>query len=86
MTGWFQNNATFGAFTLTSPGGYDIFIVKYDNNGQALWAVCAGGTGTDIGYGIDLDANGNANHFKMKAISPLTDFSYDFHDLDFSKE
>lgn len=34
---------------------------------------------------FDLDANGNATHFKMKAISPLTDFSYDFHDLDFSK-
>ncbi len=27
----------------------------------------------------------NTNHFKMKAISPLTDFSYDFHDLDFSR-
>jgi hypothetical protein len=58
VTGWFQNNASFGSFTLTSPGGYDIFIVKYDNTGQALWAVRAGGTGTDIGYGIDLDANG----------------------------
>lgn len=34
---------------------------------------------------FDLDTNGNANHFKMKAISPLTDFSYDFHDLDFNK-
>ncbi len=27
----------------------------------------------------------DANHFKMKAISPLTDFSYDFHDLDFKR-
>ncbi|MGV3696166.1 serine hydrolase [Flavobacterium sp.] len=27
----------------------------------------------------------DTNHFKMKAISPLTDFSYDFHDLDFSR-
>jgi CubicO group peptidase (beta-lactamase class C family) len=27
----------------------------------------------------------DASHFKMKAISPLTDFSYDFHDLDFSR-
>lgn len=26
-----------------------------------------------------------ANRFKMKAISPLTDFSYDFHDLDFNR-
>ena len=32
-----------------------------------------------------LDANGNASHFTMKAISPLTDFSYDFHDLNFTK-
>jgi hypothetical protein len=34
---------------------------------------------------FDMDPNGNINHFKMKAISPLTDFSYDFHDLDFTK-
>lgn len=34
---------------------------------------------------FDLDANGVANHFKMEAISPLTDFSYDFQDLDFSR-
>jgi CubicO group peptidase (beta-lactamase class C family) len=32
---------------------------------------------------IFFDAD--ANRFKMKAISPLTDFSYDFHDLDFSR-
>jgi CubicO group peptidase (beta-lactamase class C family) len=35
---------------------------------------------------FDLDGNGKATHFKMKAISPLTDFSYDFHDLDFTKD
>lgn len=29
--------------------------------------------------------NSDTNSFKMKAISPLTDFSYDFHDLDFSR-
>ena len=34
---------------------------------------------------FDLDPNGQANHFTMKAISPMTDFSYDFHDLDFNK-
>jgi len=32
---------------------------------------------------FDVDDNGNGIHFKMKAISPLTDFSYDFQDLDF---
>lgn len=32
-----------------------------------------------------LDAEGKASGLKMKAISPLTDFSYDFQDLDFKK-
>ena len=32
---------------------------------------------------LDIDSNGNINHLTMKAISPITDFSYDFHDLDF---
>ena len=32
---------------------------------------------------FELDYEGKASGIKMKAISPLTDFSYDFHDLDF---
>ena len=35
---------------------------------------------------FDLDAEGNANGIKMKPISPLTDFSFDFQDLNFSKK
>jgi len=34
---------------------------------------------------FNLDPEGNPTGFKMKAISPLTDFSYDFHDLDFHR-
>ncbi len=34
---------------------------------------------------FELDYSGKAAGIKMKAISPLTDFSYDFHDLDFYK-
>lgn len=34
---------------------------------------------------FDLDNNGKGSGFKMKAISPLTDFSFDFQDLDFSR-
>ena len=33
-----------------------------------------------------LDKDGNSESFKMKAISPLTDFSFDFQDLDFHKK
>jgi hypothetical protein len=32
-----------------------------------------------------LDKTGRASGMKMEAISPLTDFSYDFHDLDFCR-
>ncbi len=34
---------------------------------------------------FDLDETGKASGIKMKPISPLTDFSYDFQDLEFSK-
>lgn len=34
---------------------------------------------------FDIDPDGKANHLTMKAISPMTDFSYDFQDLDFSR-
>ena len=34
---------------------------------------------------FSLDENGAASGFTMRAISPLTDFSYDFHDLEFHR-
>jgi hypothetical protein len=33
-----------------------------------------------------LDNTGKASGIKMKAISPLTDFSFDFQDLDFIRK
>jgi hypothetical protein len=37
----------------------------------------------DAYVNFSLDQDGKASGFTMKAVSPLTDFSYDFHDLDF---
>lgn len=34
---------------------------------------------------FSMNFEGKVDGLKMKAISPLTDFSYDFHDLDFTK-
>jgi hypothetical protein len=31
------------------------------------------------------DQEGKLSGINMKAVSPLTDFSYDFHDLDFTR-
>lgn len=53
--------------------GGDTFIVKW--NDRSFDA--------DAFVKFELDFNGNASGIKMKAISPLTDFSYDFQDLDF---
>lgn len=39
----------------------------------------------DAFVNFNLDEDGNATGIKMKAISPLTDFSFDFQDLDFVK-
>ncbi|MDB5198622.1 MAG: serine hydrolase, partial [Chitinophagaceae bacterium] len=34
---------------------------------------------------FDLDNTGKPSGMKMQAISPLTDFSFDFQDLDFKR-
>jgi hypothetical protein len=39
----------------------------------------------DAFLNFQLDESGKASGITMKAISPLTDFSYDFHDLDFTR-
>ncbi|MGV3661367.1 MAG: malectin domain-containing carbohydrate-binding protein [Prosthecobacter sp.] len=45
--------------TLRTAGGEDIFIVKYDAQGNLLWARSAGGAGNDYGTGVVVDAAGN---------------------------
>ena len=38
----------------------DGYVVKLDNNGTILWSTLVGGTGTDLCYGIAVDASGNS--------------------------
>jgi len=60
VTGNFNGMATFGSTTLTSNGGSDIFIAKYDGDGNFLWVEQAGGTNQDFGDGIATDGSGNS--------------------------
>ncbi len=59
ITGFFSGTATFGDISVTTAGSIDMFLTKYDQDGKALWAQRAGGTGSDVGYGIALDGTGN---------------------------
>ena len=55
--GWYGNTATFGSQTLTSAGGLDIFVAAWALNGNAAWALSAGGSGDDKGYDLTTFAN-----------------------------
>ncbi len=61
VTGYFNSSTiTFGTYTLTNAGSYDIFLVKYDSSGNVLWAKSAGGTSSDDGASVAVDASGNS--------------------------
>ena len=58
ITGYFQGTATFGNQSITSNGGYDIFVACCSSVGQWQWVVSAGGTGDDQAFGISMNELG----------------------------
>ncbi len=61
VTGYFTGEATFGNTQLTSNNGSStIFVTKYDENGNCIWAKQIVGTGGGYGNRISVDANGNS--------------------------
>lgn len=63
ITGHFQSTLSVdlgvGTSNLVSNGSYDIYMIKYDNNGNNIWLKNIGGVDEDYGYGIDIDINNN---------------------------
>jgi len=57
ITGLFYQSATFGQYNLTSENG-DVFLAKYNTDGDCIWAIKAGGSGTDWGTGLAVDSSG----------------------------
>ena len=59
FSGFAYLNPGSGGLSLNSNGGSDLFIVKYDLNGNPYWAINIGSNGTDKGYAIEADDNGS---------------------------
>ena len=53
------DNVAAGGFQNTLGGGFDAFLVKFDANGNRLWATYYGGPNDDFGEVIATDALGN---------------------------
>ncbi len=60
LTGKFHGSALFGTTSLTSYGGWDVFVAKLDTDGAWQWAVGAGGILQDEARGIAVDDEGNS--------------------------
>ncbi len=57
-TGTFSGTAVFGAGnTLTSDGDTDVFLAKYDTNGNLQWVRKSGGSGNDLGRAISISGS-----------------------------
>jgi hypothetical protein len=58
--GYFSNIVSFGDAILSASGGSQQFLVKYDTNGNVLWAKTANsGSGYNAIHSMDIDGNNN---------------------------
>ena len=55
LTGYFKTITKFGSTTFNSQGISDAFVVKYNPNGDVVWAKQAGGSDEDGADGICVD-------------------------------
>lgn len=58
-TGGFRGTFSDQGSSVTSNGGLDILLLKYDPDGQLLWARSAGGPYDDVAHGVESDKDGN---------------------------
>ena len=75
-TGYFQETVDFdpgtGNVSLTSAGSSDIFVQKMNASGDFLWAKAFGGTSSDGGVSICVDASGNV--YTVGSFQGIADF------------
>jgi hypothetical protein len=62
-TGTFNGTVDFNPgsanYNLTSAGGFDVFLTKFNSTGNLLWAKSMGGANTDVALEIGIDFSGS---------------------------
>jgi hypothetical protein len=59
VAGSYMDTVTFGASTLISEGGNDALLIKYDSNGNFIWAKSEGEIGSDGNVSVCVDGGDN---------------------------
>jgi FlgD Ig-like domain/Cep192 domain 4 len=59
VTGYFTGQAQFGSTIIQGQGGADIFVAKYDPNGNLLWVKSGGGQGYETSGKVAVDNQNN---------------------------
>ncbi|WP_129350981.1 hypothetical protein [Sorangium cellulosum] len=73
ITGSFSGTLSFGGTSLTSSGGRDIFVAKFDSAGNHVWSKSFGSaSGHEDGNGVAVDSTGNV--FATGGIEGAVDF------------
>ena len=55
----YLTGTTSGSLGGDSQGGFDVWVAKYNRQGQELWRQQFGTSGNDRAYGIEVDGDGN---------------------------
>lgn len=95
VTGWYASpSINFGNGPLTNSGSgtNDIFVVKFNSAGSALWSKTIGGTNNEAAYACKTDATGNlyvTGSYASASINfgagALTNTQTGFHDFFLNK-
>jgi hypothetical protein len=59
VTGFFTDTVDFGGGVLTSAGGTDIFVAKFDSSGNHVWSQGFGDPNSQYGRSVTADPSGN---------------------------
>jgi len=74
VIGNYSVSIIFDTISLSSNGGRDLFVVKYNPEGQVIWAKSSGGANNDFSHRMTIDSIGGI-YILVDSYSPSYNFS-----------